>query len=210
METTQRIHEAAIRKINEEERTVEFIASDATPDSYDTVIPVLAWNLERFQKNGVIGYQHDVYSKTDPDNVIGVGEAFVDDDKLIVRVKFEPADLNEKADKIYRKIQFGSLKAVSVGFEYKRGHWGEEKHGEDKNLYYFDEVILLEVSIVNIPSNPNALKRELSSEEQSFRGRKPQEQEDESGKDKDVKVQEENRNFLTIAKARLALANKKQ
>jgi len=224
MELAKRIFESAFRSVNEDTREVEFVASDATPDSFGTVIPVSAWNLERFAKNGVIGYQHDIYCNPDPDSVIGVGVAFVDGEQLIVRVKFEPADLNEKADKIYRKILFGSIKGVSVGFSYDKGHWGDEEQGEDVNLYYFDKVTLLEVSVVNIPSNPNAVKRSLTVEEEEFRGCKPkkkgedpvevekpedeEEEKEEEDDKKNPKEDEEIRNYVTIVKARLALANK--
>lgn len=151
---------------NEEERVIEFIASDESVDSYGTVIRASAWNLERFNSNGIIGYQHDVYGhdffkSPDPDNVIGKGEARVEDGKLIVRVTFEPEDLNPKADKIYRKILFGSLNGVSVGFMEKAGHMGDKTLGEDPDVYYYTDVELCEISVVNIPANANALKRSL-------------------------------------------------
>ena len=162
-----------IRKVDEEKRTVEFVASDNSVDSYNTVIPVDKWDLTRYQNNGIVGYMHDVYGASwtksaDPDDIIGKGEAFVEDDKLIVRITFEPKDLNERADKIFRKIQFGSLHAVSVGFRAtKKGHMGDEERGEDPKVYYYNGQELLEVSVVNIPSNANALKRSMEEEEAS-------------------------------------------
>ena len=159
-----------IRTIDEESRTVEFVASDNSVDSYGTVIPVDKWDLTRFQSNGIIGYMHDVYGDSwtksaDPDDVIGKGEAWIEDDKLIVRITFEPADLNPRSDKIFRKLQFGSLHAVSVGFRAtKKGHMGDEERGEDPKVYYYAGQELLEVSVVNIPSNANALKRSIEEE----------------------------------------------
>ncbi len=159
-----------IRKIDEESRTVEFVASDNSVDSYGTVIPVDKWDLTRFASNGIIGYMHDVYGDSwtksaDPDDVIGKGVAFIEDEKLIVRITFEPADLNPRADKIFRKLQFGSLHAVSVGFRAtKKGHMGDEERGEDPKVYYYAGQELLEVSVVNIPSNANALKRSIEEE----------------------------------------------
>lgn len=159
-----------IRKIDEESRTVEFVASDNSVDSYGTVIPVDKWDLTRFASNGIIGYMHDVYGASwtksaDPDDVIGKGVAFIEDEKLIVRITFEPADLNPRADKIFRKLQFGSLHAVSVGFRAtKKGHMGDEERGEDPQVYYYAGQELLEVSVVNIPSNANALKRSIEEE----------------------------------------------
>lgn len=159
-----------IRKIDEESRTVEFVASDNSVDSYGTVIPVDKWDLTRFASNGIIGYMHDVYGASwtksaDPDDVIGKGVAFIEDEKLIVRITFEPADLNPRADKIFRKLQFGSLHAVSVGFRATaKGHMGDEERGEDPKVYYYAGQELLEVSVVNIPSNANALKRSIEEE----------------------------------------------
>ena len=158
------------RKVDEEKRTVEFIASDNSVDSYGTVLPVDKWDLTRYQNNGIVGYMHDVYGESwtksaDPDDVIGRGEAFVEGDKLVVRITFEPASLNEKADKIFRKILFGSLRAVSVGFRpTSKGHKGSEERGEDPDVYYYNGQELLEVSVVNIPSNANALKRSIEEE----------------------------------------------
>ena len=152
----------------EETRTIEFVASDNTRDAHGTVVPVDKWDLDRFNKNGVIGYMHNLYgdlcNAPDPDDVIGVGRARTENGQLIIAVTFEPADINPKAEKIFRKVLFGSLKAVSVGFsELKRGHYGagEEAKGQPNETYYFDGQELMELSIVNIPSNKNALKRQI-------------------------------------------------
>ena len=163
-----------IRKIDEEKRTIEFVASDGSVDSYKTVLPPDKWDLSRYARNGIVGYMHDVYGESwtkaaDPDDIIGKGVAFIEDEKLIVRITFEPANLNQKADKIFRKLQFGSLHAVSVGFRAtKKGHMGDEERGEDPDVYYYGGMELLEVSVVNIPSNANALKRSMEEERASW------------------------------------------
>lgn len=159
-----------IRSIDVDNRTVEFVASDNSVDSYKTVLPVDKWDLRRYQKNGAVGYMHDVYGdswtvKADPDDIIGKGVAWVEDGRLLTRITFEPAELNEKADKIFRKIQFGSLNAVSVGFmPTTKGHRGDKERGEDEAVYYYDGQELLEVSVVNIPANANAIKRSIEAE----------------------------------------------
>ena len=155
-----------IRKVDKESRTVTFIASDDTRDSAGTVLNQDNWDLSRFNKNGVIGYQHKVYGGWDdtdnPDNVIGKGNAYIENKKLMVDITFEPAEINPLAEKIYQKIMFGSLRAVSVGFlPIGRGRFGE---GDDSDTYYFAGQQLLEVSVVNIPANPNALKKSLEAE----------------------------------------------
>ena len=155
-----------IRKKDEEKRTITFVASDGTKDTAGTVLNQDNWDLTRFNKNGVIGYQHKVYGGYDdtdnPDNVIGKGFAYIEDKKLMVDITFEPAEINPLAEKIFQKILFGSLRAVSVGFlPVGRGRFGE---GEDANTYYFAGQELLEVSVVNIPANPNALKKSIEAE----------------------------------------------
>ena len=198
-----------IRKVDEENRTVEFVASDNSVDSYHTVIPVDKWDLTRYQKNGIVGYMHDVYGDSwtksaDPDDIIGKGEAFIEEDKLIVRITFEPKELNERADKIFRKIQFGSLHAVSVGFRAtKKGHMGDEERGEDPKVYYYAGQELLEVSVVNIPSNANALKRSMEDEEAS---REYEEKTDQPEVKDEVRTEEASDYTSTIARARALMA----
>jgi len=155
----------------EETRQIEFVISDESRDRHGTVIPVNKWKLDKFNANGIVGYQHDVYgesflTKPDPDDVIGIGYAFEENGQLIGRVTFEPAEINPKAEKIFQKVLHGTLKATSVGFiETKKGNWGEkdQARGAENATYYFGEVELLEFSIVNIPSNANALRRNAES-----------------------------------------------
>lgn len=162
------------RKQAEETRTVEFIISDETRDRHGTIIPVRSWNIDSYNKNGIVGYMHDVYGVdvSNPDLILGRGEAFIEDNKLIGRVTFEPADINPLAEKIFKKVLHGTLKATSVGFrETVRGSWGKDDEAVNgKNpTYYFGAVELLEFSIVNIPSNPNALRRKIEDEAEADR-----------------------------------------
>ena len=159
------------RKKAEETREVEFVISDESRDRHGTVIPLSAWNIDKFNRNGIVGYQHEVHGSgignSNPDQVLGIGEAFVEDGKLIGRVRFEPPEINPLAEKIFQKVLHGTLKATSVGFiETQRGNWGEKEEARDGSnpTYYFGEVELLEFSIVNIPSNPNALRRTVDRE----------------------------------------------
>lgn len=159
---------AAIPEDVEETRTLEFVASDNTRDSYGTVLPVDKWDLDRFNKNGLITYQHQYYSG-DPDSVIGRGEARVEGKKLIVRVKFEDAELNPRAEKVFRKLLAGTLNGVSVSFSPTSrtvGHWGDGKESRDGEnpTFYFDGQELLEIAVVTLPSNKNATRRNFEND----------------------------------------------
>jgi HK97 family phage prohead protease len=152
----------AIPKDVEDTRTISFIASDGTKDRHQSIINPKGWVLENYNKNPIIGYMHDLYgglfSNADPDSVIGVGGIRQEDDKLLVDVKFEPAAINPLAEKIFRKVLHGSIRAVSVGFYPLKSHKGDDEKGEEKGVLYYDSAELVEISVVNIPSNVNAVK----------------------------------------------------
>lgn len=176
METRKILGE--VRKMPEgESRKVVFVASTNTRDRHKTVLNQGGWKLDNFNRNPVIGYQHNVYgdicNPPNPDDVLGPARAWVEDstrgkgDKdLMVEIDFETADVNPLADKIFKKIKNGSLRAVSVGFmEIGEGRYGEkeEQRGGENETYYFEGQELVEISVVNIPSNPEALKKQLRS-----------------------------------------------
>lgn len=139
----------------------EFVISDESIDRHGTVIKSTAWNIDNFNKNGIVGYMHDVHNINDVNKIIGKGSAKLENKSLIGLVEFEPKELNPLAATVKGKVDFGSLSATSVGFVPKSGHWGDLQNDEDPEIYYFDDVELLEFSIVNVPSNPNALKRNI-------------------------------------------------
>ena len=156
------------RKGENDEDIYTFVASTSAPDRHRTVLNQKNWKLENFNSNPIIGYQHNVYGGgmcegPDPDDVIGKGRAYLEDNELLVDIVFDSE--NEKAVKIQSKVDRGFLRTTSVGFlEIGDGHMGNKDDGEDKELYYFHGQELLELSIVNIPSNPDAKKKSLRSQ----------------------------------------------
>ena len=162
----------SIPKNVEETRTIPFIISDGTKDRHNTVLSAEGWDLAAFRKNGIVGYMHSVYggnliADPNPDMVIGKGRAFIEGDKLIGDTTFEPESINPFAEKIFRKVLFGSLNSCSVGFsELIAGTYGigTEAKGMINETYYFGKRELLEYSIVNIPSNRNTQKRTIREE----------------------------------------------
>lgn len=202
----RQIDHLELRTIDEEQRMVEFVASTGAVDTYGTVLPPDLWDLSRYARNGVVGYQHDIYYSDDPDNVIGRGEAYTANGELLIRIFFEPAELNPKADKVYRKVIFGSINAVSVGFRATApGHWGRKADGEDPDVYYYNGQELMEVSVVNVPSNPDAVKRSAAEELARY---ERQEEETKQSEEEGVKTPEadEINIRLTIARAKRQLA----
>lgn len=151
----------------DESRMVEFVISDSTRDRHKTKLNSKGWQLDNYLRNPIVGYNHNVYggsffANNSPDNVIGKSSVSIENDMLIGQVVFEPHSINPLAEKIFQKVKFGTLRAASVGFiEIGKGKFGEgdEERGGKNETYYFEGQELLEWSIVNIPSNPSATKR---------------------------------------------------
>ena len=137
------------------DRVFRFVISDESKDRYGTVIKMNGWNLDNYAKNGIVAYQH-ITSASNPDYIVGKGKAWVENDRLMGEVEFEPEGTNPIADKLIQKLRFGSINATSVGFDPSDFSYGDHKRGEDPNTLYFRKQELLEWSIVNIPANPNA------------------------------------------------------
>ena len=169
MEANLKYIRGEVRKINEDERSVEFVISDETRDRHKTVLKADRWDFKNYKSNPIVGYMHEVWgggflTGPDPDMIIGRAEVWQEEKKTIGKVFFEPEDVNPMAEKIYKKVKFGSLSATSVGFiETKEGEYGtgKEAKGAENETYYYGGQELAEFSIVNIPSNPKALKRSI-------------------------------------------------
>lgn len=162
------IDRAKFPKDIEETRTVQFVISTDAKDRHGTKLNMDGWKLDNFNRNPIVGYQHNVYGDNmctppNPDDVLGPARAWVEDGRLMGEVKFETADINPQAEKIFRKVLNGTLKATSVGFlEVGEGKWVEQKDAKGNivdKTYHYEGQELLEFSIVNIPSNPEATRK---------------------------------------------------
>ena len=151
---------AEVRASNDD-RKVKFIFSTDSKDRHGTRINPEGWRLDNFNKNGIASFQHRAYGDPDPDMVIGKANAWKSDGRLVGTIDFETEDVNPLAEKLYKKVKAGTLNAVSVGFIEHDGHWGGDKDrgapDEEENTYYFDDIELYEISLVTVPSNPEAL-----------------------------------------------------
>ena len=166
-----------VRKISDdvsETRTLSFIISSSSRDRHGTVLNQNNWQLDNYRRNPIVSYMHnlfgDLFNPPDPNDIIArttqLWRDYLEDGSqaLFASAEFEPAELNPKADTIFKKIIFGSMGATSVGFqEVGKGRYGtgDEARGEKNETYYFEGQELLEWSIVNIPSNPDTGKRSL-------------------------------------------------
>lgn len=132
-------------------RTRSFICSTDALDSYGERVEQV-WDLKRFLANPVILFAHN--SREMP---IGKASSVgVVDGKLQCDITLFSEKVSERAEEVYQAWQEGGCKAVSVGF---RSHsYRMEKEKDDEVLILSDNE-LMEVSVVPIPANPEALAK---------------------------------------------------
>lgn len=150
-----------IRAIDADKRTIDFVISTERVDTYGTVFKIDGWDLEAYRANPVVAYNHHALGP-DPDTIIGTSEVRVEGDQLVATLSLEEG--NPIADKVFRKLQNGTLRGASIGAMPYEGRYGKRDLGEDPDVIYFTKQRLMEWSVVSIPSNMDALKRSASEE----------------------------------------------
>ena len=154
-----------LRGLDKEKRQAEFIISTESIDRHGTVFLMDGWELDAYNRNPIVGYNHRV-SSDNPDTIIGTSEVYKEDNALVGRVTFEPEGENDIADKVWNKLQNGTLRMASVGAIPHDYRWGNTERGEDSGTIYFTRQELLEWSIVSAGSNRDAHKRSIEQLEE--------------------------------------------
>lgn len=141
-------------------RIITFVASTDGLDRHGTKILPTGINTERFDSNPIIGWGHDLYggwfSTPDPKNVIGKSVALRKTEKrLETDIEFLSAEVNPNADMIFKMVKAGAVNAVSIGFIPRKIE--VEVDDSEREIPVIAASELLEISVVPIPSNPDAL-----------------------------------------------------
>jgi len=150
----------ALARAPDGSRVVSFRASTGALDRHGTIIRPEGIHTEKFDRNSIFVWAHDGYGSMfggpSMDSILGrvVGHRKTKD-AFDIDVEFATADVNPKAEQAFRLVNAGFLSAVSIGF-IPINHHEEEVEGRGMTQI-LDEVELLEVSLVPIPSNPEAL-----------------------------------------------------
>lgn len=145
-------HVAHVRAVKEDSRSIDVVASTDTVDSYGERIDQGTWQLERYLANPIVLYAHD-----SDDLPIGTASNVgVVDGKLQATITFVSADLNPQAEQVFQLMKARVLRAVSVGFRCHTYRWEVE---QDRELLTLVDCELLEISVVPVPANPDALAR---------------------------------------------------
>jgi len=169
MTIERRSSQAEVRSVNKEQRTIDVIASTFAIDSYGTRIDPNGWELEQFHRNPVITWAHDDRGFT-ASGGRPIAKALpeftrVQDGELKMRLMFPQKGIFPFADEVFGLLADGFLNAVSVGFEPIESKFVKEG---DQEVRIFTKQRLLELAVVTIPSNDEALAERAKRQNQEL------------------------------------------
>lgn len=119
------------------------VASTAVEDRHGEIVSVEGWDLKNYKKNPVLQWAHD---HTVP--AIGIAKNLkIEGTGKKARLVFEPVfhEFTEQAKALKKMVEEKIINSFSVGFRPLE---------VDGNIYTQQE--LLEISLVNVPANPEA------------------------------------------------------
>lgn len=123
----------------------KFTVSDETLNSYGSVILTSGINIARFQRNPIMLYMHDRDK-----GVIGRWDSITKEgDKLTAVAVFD--DATELGAKVKHQVESGFLRSASIGIE-------NCKCETINGVQTIVECDLIEISIVDVPANENAVR----------------------------------------------------
>jgi HK97 family phage prohead protease len=150
---SRRFNKAAafsFKGVDRSKRQFNFVFTVEKEDRDGEIVRVAGIRYENFLRNPVLCYGHD-HSQT-IGHIVSVSRSVIDGHPALVgTAQIDPPGVSELADRTYAQIQSGSLRGMSIGFS------SDRKVG---NVYEQSE--LLEVSVVPIPANANAIITEKS------------------------------------------------
>jgi len=152
-----------VKAATQGERIIRFIASDESLDRDGDIVTATGWKLDNYLKNPVVLYGHD-YSELP----VGKAENVLIDTaarQLVIDVKFptveelstgEPSEHALFVDSVYNLAKLGLLNAVSVGFRGIKVDPITDEAGHYTGRHFIEQE-LMELSIVPVPANANAV-----------------------------------------------------
>jgi len=155
--------ECEVRSVADKSRVLRFIGTTPSRDRYGDVISVSGWSLKAYRKNPTVLWNH----RHDIPPIGRTVKITKDGDKLLFDVEFAPAHVHELAEQVYQLCKLGFLKACSVGFiplKSKPLEVDEEELKAAPDLKpgrLYEKCELLELSIVSVPANREALLVEM-------------------------------------------------
>ena len=128
---------------NDEYIEIEGVATDISKDRDGDVVLPLSIDVDNYNKNPIILYQHD---KTK-----AIGKT-ISLEKTETEVRIKAQIFKTLNPEVFAGVKNGILKTFSIGFIGKDGHYDEET-----DTWFWTKIELLEISVVTVPANTNAI-----------------------------------------------------
>ena len=149
----------------EESRTFSFVCSTDIQDANGRIV-VQDWDLTRYQANPIVLWNHGEGGSrwgedVEIDEYFPIGRAEnvrVEKGKLLADITLASEKANPLAERVLHALREGVLNAVSVGWVPSEVHY-EKFDGEEVVVLSGNE--LIEISIVPLPANPEAVRASL-------------------------------------------------
>jgi len=146
----------------DEDRSLLFVISTNAVDRSLDTIDQSGWELTDYLLNPVVLWVHNLESVP----VGRVTKIGIEDKKLKAVVQFAPSDnpaVGSLAEGLYQHYKTGFLSATSVGFNIIESSVSDRWNGAEPGLNITKQT-LVELSLVTVPANPQALIERTSNE----------------------------------------------
>ena len=146
-----------VKSVNREERSLVAWASTKVIDRDGEVIDPKGWQLENYRKNPVVLLGHEY----DASRALPVASSLWEKKKaegLLFSPRFATTDI---ASDVFTLFAEGILRSFSVGFKALDVEDFPDNDGIKKPRRIYRSTELLEISVVNVPANPDALRLSL-------------------------------------------------
>lgn len=137
--------------INEKDGTISVaVATDSSVDRDGEIVSTDGIDTKNFERNPVLLYAHDYRS----DPIGKVIQIVKENNRMLFTPQFA-VDVSPRAKQYFDLVKGGFLNAFSIGFIPKT--WEDRQNSDGSVSRVFTTSELLEISLVPVPANPQAL-----------------------------------------------------
>lgn len=146
--------ETAASTFNAEDRTVDVVMTTPVMDRDEEIVQPKAFEetIGNFKDNPIVLFNHKAFDEP-PIGTVLPDSISISEKAMEGTIQFRPKGRSKLADKVADAVEDGVLTKVSIGFKVKGI---EEKQKGDRSIVVITKADLVELSVVSVPSNPQA------------------------------------------------------
>ena len=146
---------ANVTAVRTESREVDFVASTEDLDAHGTILRQ-NWNLDRFNANPVIFWNHGTDEVPVAKAKVKVEGSKREGKRLVGTAKFRAEGRDERADRAWAAVEDEYLRGWSVSFRAATERW---EKSDDREYLVLDDLELFHIALTAQPSNANTLSK---------------------------------------------------